>query len=90
VGGRGIALGFEISRNLGTGGVLEVKYEDSKLQSIGDDPNLIPKELHELLLVTKFKHWEYEKEVRVLVELSKTCPAGKRAGTSIPLGRTFA
>jgi hypothetical protein len=71
-GGRGIALGFDIRNDLGTRGLLEVKYDDHKLKTLGDDPDPISKEFQELLLVTKFKHWEYEKELRVFVELAKT------------------
>lgn len=71
-GGRGIALGLEINRNLGTRGVLEVRYKDDRLQALGDDPDPISREFKELLLVTKFKHWQYEEELRVLLELSKT------------------
>lgn len=71
-GGRGMALGFDIDRTLGTRGVLEVRYEDNKMRALGDDPDPISKEFQELLLVTKFKHWEYEEELRAFVDLSTT------------------
>ena len=40
-GGRGIALGFDIRRDLGTRGLLRVNYDSSKLKALGDDPDPI-------------------------------------------------
>ena len=47
-GGRGIVLGFDIRRSLGTRGVLEVTYEDSKLKA----------------LATTLRHRRYQKHSR--------------------------
>jgi hypothetical protein len=72
-GGRGLALGFEIDSNLGEQGVLDVEYEDEKLKVFRDsEPPIITPALQKLLLVTKFKHWAYEEECRVLVPLSES------------------
>ena len=68
-GGRGICLGFDICPDLGRRGVKRVQYSDRKLQAV--DPGVISEELKELLLVTKFEHWRYEKELRVFVDLAK-------------------
>jgi hypothetical protein len=77
-GGRGIALGFDIKTTLGLRGVLEVRYEDNKLKALGDEPDPISKGFQELLLVTKFRHWEYEEERRVFLSLPKTIREGTR------------
>jgi hypothetical protein len=71
-GHKGICLGFDIKRTFGVRGVQKVRYEDSKLRSVADGPTaLIGPELEGQLFVTKFRHWSYEKELRVFVELSK-------------------
>lgn len=58
---KGLCLGFEVPRpDLG-----KVKYQDSRLP--------LPKEIDETfmqhLLFTKFKHWDYEQEYRVYIQL---------------------
>lgn len=77
-GGRGIGLGFEIKKTLGIRGVLEVRYESNKLKALGDQPDPISKEFQELLLVTKFRHWEYEEELRVFLSLSTALREDRR------------
>ena len=49
-----------------------MSYEPEKL-NLQDDQDLstIPNEVRQQLLVTKFKHWNYEEEVRAFVSLSK-------------------
>jgi hypothetical protein len=42
--------------------------------------NTIPNEIQELLFVTKFEHWPYEQEIRVIVELEKAVREGNRDG----------
>jgi hypothetical protein len=77
-GGRGLALGFFIEKSLGEEGVLDVEYKDEKLKMFRDDqPPIITPNLQKLLLATKFKHWEYEEECRVLVPLSEATPEGR-------------
>ena len=68
-GGRGICLGFDINPRLGRRGIKRVQYSDSKLQAV--NPGVISDELKELLLVTKFEHWRYEREIRVFVDLEQ-------------------
>jgi len=72
-GHKGICLGFDIDPTLGLRGVQQVRYEDKKLQALEDSQYAgeIPEDLQELLLVTKFRHWQYEQELRVFVNLSK-------------------
>ena len=77
-GGRGIALGFDVKKTIGMRGVLEVRYENNKLKALGDQPGPISKEFQELLLVTKFKHWEYEEELRVFLSLSEALREDRR------------
>lgn len=71
-GHKGICLGFELDPRLGLRGIQRVNYKDDKLRAIDkivvDD---LTTELQELLLVTKFSHWKYERELRAFVELSK-------------------
>jgi hypothetical protein len=65
---RGAALEFEIS----DGDVLEVRYEPKRLlidwQQRSATGGLSSSDL-ETFLVTKFKHWEYEDEVRTFCKL---------------------
>lgn len=72
-GHKGICLGFDIKRTLGVKGVQHVRYDDSKLQALGDDtnPTAISADLQELLFVTKYSHWSYEQELRVFVKLEE-------------------
>jgi Protein of unknown function (DUF2971) len=73
-GHKGICLGFELRGEIGVAGPLHVVYEDEKLRALADDDfsvDAIPEHLQQLLHVVKFKHWAYEKEIRVLVELAK-------------------
>tara|TARA_B100002019_G_C21183109_1_gene554753 strand:+ start:187 stop:744 length:558 start_codon:yes stop_codon:yes gene_type:complete len=59
---KGICLGFEVSEKL----VRKVKYILERLdKSTLDEPDC-----NEKLITTKFKHWEYEKERRLLLKLS--------------------
>lgn len=67
----GICLGFDVLRT----NVTKVKYEDERiLQDIGEngDPTQIGKSLQTLLISTKFKHWQYEEEYRMFVNLKNT------------------
>jgi hypothetical protein len=50
----------------------EVTYVDDLITArLGDeqDPSSIPADLQDLLFLTKFRHWEYENEVRRFVAL---------------------
>ena len=66
---KGVCLGFDVKEDL----LEEVKYADELLRvrlSDDEDPPLIPDELQQLLMVTKFRQWEYEKrsqKVRAVV-----------------------
>lgn len=83
----GICLGFDLKRNK----VQEVLYEDKRLLSeLGDkeDALAIPATLQDLLLRTKSRHWQYEEELRVFVDLTQAkreqglyfCPFGEDMG----------
>ena len=55
---RGICLGFDIDRNIGVRGVMEVQYEPNKVRLDSDDtpdPKTIPESIQDLLFVTKFR-----------------------------------
>ena len=59
---KGVCLGFDIPENK----LNKVKYVSSRLaKSTLDDP-----EKMKTLLTTKFKHWEYEKEYRLVIDIS--------------------
>jgi len=73
---RGICLGFNVKRSR----VQKVRYEDDRvLAQVGEDgdPTGIDEELKELLLCTKFRHWNYEEELRVFVPLDKAVREGE-------------
>ena len=59
---KGVCLGFDIPEKK----LNKVKYVSSRLaKSTLDDPDKTTK-----LLSTKFKHWEYEKEYRLVIDIS--------------------
>jgi hypothetical protein len=63
---KGVCLGFDIPDRL----LRKVKYVSERLaKSILDDPDK-----NEKLLTTKFSHWSYEQEHRLIVVLSKYKP----------------
>ncbi len=73
---RGICLGFDVPRNA----VLKVQYTDQRLREQArkiNDMSNIDDALRDLLICTKFRHWEYEKEFRVEVPLNKAMAEGK-------------
>lgn len=75
---RGICLGFDIDAALDP---MKVQYDTDKLRLTIDDtvnPSraAIPKDVQKLLFVTKFAHWAYEQEVRVMVELEEAIKEG--------------
>lgn len=81
---RGVCLGFNLRR----GSAQPVRYEDERLLAqLGEngDPDAIDQDLQDLLLCTKFRHWQYEEELRVFVPLESAtregsmyfCPFGK-------------
>jgi len=69
---RGIALGFDIP----AAKVLEVKYRKTRLPfpELSKMPASKLVGLMQSSLATKFKHWEYENEVRVFISADETCP----------------
>jgi hypothetical protein len=72
---RGICLGFDLPRNR----VQQVEYADERiLPELADDAR--PLELSEaqkdVLLRTKFRHWQYESEHRVFVPLEDAVADG--------------
>lgn len=72
-GHKGICLGFDLPAN----NVKQVTYNAAKLHLSDDqDPKALPKDVQERLFVTKFQHWAYEEELRVVVPLSKTTKEG--------------
>lgn len=73
---RGICLGFNLRRSRAQ----TVRYEDERLLAeLGDEnePTTIDQELQELLLCTKFRHWQYEEETRVFVPLEGALKEGR-------------
>lgn len=75
-GHKGICLGFDVKADE----VEEVKYADELLTVRLDgeqEPLSIPDDLQDLLFVTKFRHWEYENEVRRFVPLSEAKQEGE-------------
>jgi hypothetical protein len=77
-GGRGIALGFDLGPIIGERKVMDVTYQDLKLDWFRDgQPATITEAQEKLLLVTKFEHWKYEDECRALIKLSHAIIDGK-------------
>jgi hypothetical protein len=72
----GVCLGFNLLKK----DAQQVKYKDERILSSLDDsdekPERISKELQKLLLCTKFRHWEYEKETRIFVRLEDSQKEG--------------
>lgn len=64
---KGICLGFNLKRTR----VLQVEYVKDRIRANLNGKNSIPKALEERLLRTKADYWEYENELRILVDLSK-------------------
>ena len=72
---RGVCLGFNLVKNQAE----RVEYQDKRLlaQLPNDDSaGHITKGLEEQLLRTKFKHWEYESELRLCVRLQESLKEG--------------
>ena len=66
----GVCLGF----NLKKGPLVEaVKYEDKRIKVAADE---FKEDLQHRLLYTKFEHWRYEKEHRVVVRLKDAMEEG--------------
>ena len=73
---RGICLGFDLTRSHAE----RVRYKDKRLLAgLGEEgqPMTIDKKLQKQLLCTKFRHWEYEEELRVFVPLEKAAREGR-------------
>lgn len=66
----GIALGFDLRRSRAQ----PVRYEEKRLSLDEAKPGELSSHVKDLLVVTKFKHWEYEQEQRVIINL-KDCRA---------------
>jgi hypothetical protein len=70
---RGICLGFDLNDAIAN----KVKYQSDRFVAKFDKPSVSEFELDpklvEALRCTKYKHWEYESEVRVFVELKHRC-----------------
>ena len=64
----GICLGFDVKRGKD---VQEVCYEEKRLRMVKGKLS-IPENMKEKLLRTKYGGWQYEKELRRFVDLSKT------------------
>jgi len=75
---RGICLGFDLARSTD---LYEVEYHDQRVASeVQDkkDRSRLPEDLKRQLLRTKFKNWQYEEEVRVIVGLEELQREGSR------------
>ena len=59
----GVCLGFNLNRSL----VREVRYVSERIND--NEPHGINSE--DLLIYTKFEHWKYEEEIRVVVKLKE-------------------
>ena len=71
----GICLGFDLLRSR----VEKVKYADKRLrEKLPDDkdPDYIPSDIRDQLARTKSRDWQYEQELRVLVNLSDASRQG--------------
>lgn len=72
---RGICLGFDLKRDIAH----EVKYEAERLpeELVNlENSSKLDDDLKELLLVTKFQHWHYEREYRHFVQLDDAVREG--------------
>lgn len=72
---RGVCLGFDLKKTRS----LSVQYEDKRIpDKLGEngDPLKINEKTQKRLVRTKFRHWEYEEEHRVLVPLKKAVNEG--------------
>lgn len=73
---RGICLGFNVPRNI----VQKVRYEDERLLAELeqlDDPMKLSHDFQQLLLNTKYRHWDYEREHRRFVSLEDARAEGR-------------
>lgn len=70
---RGICLGFWLRRDR----AIRVQYQERRLshESIGILGKL-SEDTKNVLLCTKYVHWEYEKEIRMLIDIEKTTQEG--------------
>ena len=71
---KGIALGFDLRRSR----ALSVHYEQTRLSLDEAKPGELSSHVKDLLMVTKFKHWEYEQEHRVIINLNDCRTEGTR------------
>jgi hypothetical protein len=73
---RGIGLGFDVDGHF----LQKVRYEDQRIRrdlgDSGDTSQLGPQD-KQLLLYTKYKHWEYEEEFRSFVPLKDSIKEGR-------------
>jgi len=59
--------------------VQRVRYEDRRIRAELEErgsPFKIDKALQDILICTKFSHWKYEKELRIIVPLEETAMEG--------------
>ena len=72
---RGICLGFNLKEDRAQ----KVRYEDRRIRAELDErgsPFQIDSMLQELLICTKSRHWQYEKELRVILPLKEATKEG--------------
>ena len=62
---RGICLGFDLKRKIAQ----KVSYEDERILATLESEGELSENLQDVLLRTKFRHWQYEEESRVFVSL---------------------
>ena len=73
---RRICLGFDLKKDLAR----KVKYEDRRIRAKLDEqrnPLKLDKTLQDLLLCKKFRHCQYEQEIRVIVPLKEAVKDGQ-------------
>jgi hypothetical protein len=73
-GHRGICLGFDVPRSL----LVVVRYESARIL-IASDTVAATNAMHDFrrLISTKFEHWKYEDEARMLIPLSVRTKEGR-------------
>jgi hypothetical protein len=64
---RGVALGFDVDISL----IKKVEYNSDRIKSLHPGPSSISPDFTEMLLITKFSSWKYEREWRVFISLKK-------------------
>jgi hypothetical protein len=72
---RGVAFGFDVDRSIG---IKKVDYNPERIKPMLTEPlSSIPQEVTDMLLITKFASWQYEREWRVFINLTTAYAEGE-------------